>query len=313
MSFRRGCADSGGATREKTLTGARTLTDMRRRTVLAGAGSVVAGVASTGCLGSPRSIDALSTPTKQPPTGTELALGDAATLAGTELSVLEAGVRDVGVPPYSAFAVLEDPDGWQFVVVGVDSPNDGMGRDAAFEVSYHPWIDGELLEYSAHAPGFDGPPLDSSDDPSIPAARGPDVGQGVPVALPVPVGEYDQVGVVVGDAGDPDDSAYWHLGEVTDLLALEPNYRVHEATLVAADELFLELTIENDGDRDGVFQGILVLDTGADIDEVFTVGVPAGETVTERVSASLLSLDRVDEQSLPDVTHAGPGGRTFRI
>ncbi|AUX10065.1 hypothetical protein AArcSl_2443 [Halalkaliarchaeum desulfuricum] len=115
---------------------------MRRRTVLAGAFSIVAGLTPTGCLGSRPLEESLSAPTEP------------------------------------------------------------------FEFSYYPCIDGEPLEYADHAPEWDGPPLDSSDEPSRPPARGPDVGQGVPVAIPVPIGEHDDVGVVVADAEDPDDSAY---------------------------------------------------------------------------------------------------------
>lgn len=307
---------------------------MRRRRFAAVAGSVL--LCLPGCTDAPAADPAQqgSTPTptgtapNSTPTRTEPAddppaddprthrLGERSELGDQRVSIESAAVRDVGLPPYAAFAVLEDPDGWQFVVVGVEVDGPGGG---AFDLAYHPLVDGDPLEYAAAAPDYGGPPLDSSDDPAIPAADGPDIDGGTPVAIPVPTGEYDAVAVRVrgGDDGTGDanrETAHWSLPDaVVDDLAHEPEYRVHEADLEMEADIELAITIENAGDRDGVYQGVIVLRMGADIDQVFTVAVPAGETVTQRIPVGVLSADRVDEDDLPEVEQSGPGGRTFRI
>ena len=308
---------------------------MNRRRFLAVVGGVVALAGCTTSDDDPSSAESPSTPTELPstptetrtatPTGpSEYELGETAEFGGLELSVISAAVRDLAIAPYPAFAVGENPDGFQFLVLGVGT--DEIGSDE-FTPTYELWLDGEPVDYAERAPSFSGsPPLDSSDDATVPVAHGPDIDGGEPIAIPVPTGEYERVGVHASD-GDrqSEPEAVWELpeGVVADL-ALEPAYEVRDAGVridQEADEYMLDLTVENAGDRDGVYQGVMALEGAPDLDRVFTVAVPEGETVTEEVPFEFVSpshavdddLPEYDEDELPDVEVSRPGSRRFEL
>ena len=305
---------------------------MNRRRFLAVAGGVVTLAGCTTSDDDSSSAEtpsptetATSTETPSPtPTGPpEYQIGEMDEFGGLELAVTSTAVRDIAIAPYPEFAVVEDPDGFQFLVLAVET--DEIGSDA-FTPTYEPWLDGEPVDYAEHAPSFRGsPPLESTDGSAVPVADGPDVEStgvdgGELIAIPVPTGEYEQISILASDDDRPaEPEALWKLpDEVVADLALEPAYEVHDATLrldEGTDEFLLDLTVENTGDRDGVYQGLMNLQGGPDLDNVFTFAVPADETVTEPIPVTVISPDHAEESGgdLPEVELSNPSTRRFEI
>lgn len=106
-----------------------------------------------------------------------------------------------------------------------------------------------------------------------------------------------------------DTDVRWELpASALERLANRPEIRVLDAAVVARDgESALSLTLENTGDRDGVFRGIVLSPVGADIDDEVRIEVPQGETVTETVQNSVIE-DWGTEYELGEVD---PDRRTF--
>lgn len=82
-----------------------------------------------------------------------------------------------------------------------------------------------------------------------------------------------------------DTDVRWALPSSTlDRLALRPEIRVLDAAVVERNgESSLRLELENAGERDGVFRGIVISPVGVDLDDEIVVEVPKNETVTETI------------------------------
>lgn len=230
---------------------------MNRRQVL---GLAAAGLpAIAGCLGG--SPDA-STPddtteptdtgrTSQSPTTTErpprVEMGETATVGGREVTLsdplLRKGVYTEGV---------HDPQlvVWrgQFVVVTM--------RGTTLR---------SLDALRVAVPGDD----EASQSPTPTLAEGE-------YAVPIPTGEHETVELVVENAGE---STRWRLPpSVADQVGSMPQFGVESAGFVRDDgDLLLELTIRNDGDRDGQFVAT-ASSSGFTGNRTFDFHVPAGES-----------------------------------
>lgn len=117
---------------------------------------------------------------------------------------------------------------------------------------------------------------------------------GTRYALSVPVRSVDDAALVLASGPRP----AWRLPRpVIERLAAAPAFSLRDATIRdGEDGTVLQLTVENHGDRDGTFRGIVVSKTAADADAAVRFPVPAGETVTETVRDSIVrEWDPTDE------------------
>ena len=94
----------------------------------------------------------------------------------------------------------------------------------------------------------------------------------------------------------------WRIPErALERLAAVPAFHLHDATVVGEEGNYgLELTVENTGDREGTFRGVVDSDQADDYDEEFAFEVPAGETVTETVR-NRITTDWQDDEFVHDV------------
>lgn len=234
---------------------------MRRRSYLATFG---AGVASlTGCLGVPTNRGATrseSTRTPQPsptaePTATtasrRLPMGRSVTVDGSELRVANPSLEKAILAPGVHDPTVRTTAG-QFVVV--DVRRDGEPLDRGTEAVLRSSVDGE-------------PPRESEPVPSAEPGRW---------GFPFPAVESERAAVRWRtDGGD----IYWNLPTtVRTTLDAKPSFRVTSATVPRRDgRLVLDLTVVNDGTRDGRFRAVVSMEAFSGR-EVIEFPVPAGES-----------------------------------
>jgi hypothetical protein len=259
---------------------------MNRRTVLAGAGIAIAGLA--GCAGDPgRDTDDSTltdetdgttgpTPTRtakqgavtdRPPESTSTALetqrrpvGTTATLAdGTSLTVANPTVQRSIVAYHSQFLSVERADGRQFVVVSVAGDTDVdpssfvLARDG--EIQSPPWTQQYVRSVTRECAG---------------------------TCIGVPVEAEGAASAAIAYCPDDDVCAVWALDDTT--VAAFPNVpalRVRDAAVTDEDgDVGIELSVDNVGDRDGVFLALVAPAWVADVEEPFGFPVPQDEVVT---------------------------------
>jgi len=104
------------------------------------------------------------------------------------------------------------------------------------------------------------------------------------VAVPVPVAPASEATVrfTRGSSVDEDIVATWTVPpELVSGFDSAPAFAVRGAQMVPCETATLGLTVENDGDRDGVFRGLAVLGGYGDVSYPFAFDVPEGESVTQ--------------------------------
>jgi hypothetical protein len=259
---------------------------MNRRTVLAGAGVAIAGLA--GCAGEPgRDTDDSTltdrtdgttrpTPTRtakqgavtdRPPESASTALetqrrpvGTTATLAdGTSLTVANPTVQRSIVAYHSQFLSVERADGRQFVVVSVAGDTDVdpssfvLARDGTTQSP--PQTQQYVRSVTRECDG---------------------------TCIGVPVETEGAASAAVAYRPGDDVRAAWALDDTT--VAAFPNVpalRVRDAAVTDEDgDVGIELSVDNVGDREGVFLALVAPAWVADVEEPFGFPVPQDEVVT---------------------------------
>ena len=251
---------------------------MRRRTVLAG----LTLASFSGCLGDREDDGRTSTQPEGTPTHipeeTErerLVIGETATFDdGTSLTVTNPTIQKSIIAAHSQFLAIERKDGLQFVVVDVEG-------DADFEPSSF------VLERNGD---IEEPPQTQQ------AIRGVVRScEGTCIAISVEAEPEDSVAVAfrVNDVS----RAVWALDDTTvTMIAAVPDLRLQKATLTdQGDGLGIEFTVENVGNRDGVFRALVVPAWVADVESPVGFEVAKNETVTETITPSEIQLLEPDE------------------
>lgn len=252
---------------------------MRRRRALQLVGGTVCALA--GCLGQNDS-DTEPTPAQDPgktttpraePTPRELG-----TQAGDGVTVDAVSVQR-SVIHHHAWREIHEPDDGQMLVVVGSAPDSDTQFDAR----------------------LDGDSVDSTERTEL--RRDSRL-----YALSVPVGSVDEAEIVLQNGAKP----AWRLPDgVTESLAAAPEFRLTTAEILDVDgETGLRLTLENRGERDGVFRGVANYADAADADSQIEIPVPASETVTETVQPSALGSWSADAEFSHDIT---PKTRVFEI
>lgn len=244
---------------------------MRRREALALLGAGAASLA--GCTdglpagASPTPTESpAATPTESPtPAGTRrVPMGGSVTVGDATVTVANPRVRKTVVQDNGIWqTLLVDPG--QFVVVDVTTEGALPERfvDAPFRsvAGGDPLPDGEAVLTVEGEPGA--------------APRSPRKWDGRRVAFPFPADRPASAGVR-WRAGDTD--VVWDLpASVRETLAAEPVFRVENVGAVRRDgRVDLDLTVANEGDRDGRFMAWVSFQAISDASSVVEFGVPAG-------------------------------------
>lgn len=252
---------------------------MRRRRALQLVGGTVCALA--GCLGQSDS-DTESTPAQDPETTTtpraEPTPHELGTRAGDGVTVDAVSVQR-SVIHHHAWREIHEPDDGQMLVVAGSAPDSDSQFDAR----------------------LDGDSIDSTERTEL--RRDSRL-----YALSVPVGTVDAAEIVLQNGAKP----AWRLpDDITEHLAAAPEFHLTAAEILDVDGATgLRLTIENRGERDGVFRGVVNYADAADADSRIEIPVPADETVTETVQPSALDSWSVDAEFAHDIT---PKTRVFEI
>lgn len=250
---------------------------MDRRTVLARAGIVVAGL--SGCAGDPDRGGATSTTTERPiePDPTEpgpqrLATGESVTVAdGTSLTIADPMVQQSIVAYHSQFLSIEREDGVQFVVVDVDG-------DADFEPSSF------VLERNGD---IESPPRTQQYVRHV-------VRECEGTCIGIPVDAEAAKSAAIAYRPDDERRAVWELDDATvATFPTVPALRLQDAAVTEHDgDVAVEFSVDNVGERDGVFLGLVAPAWVTDVEEPVGFTVPRGDTVTETVVPS--EVQRLD-------------------
>jgi hypothetical protein len=268
---------------------------MDRRTVLASAGIVVAGL--SGCAGDPDRDDE-STPTERQlesdPTEPEPqrpATGDPVTVAdGTSLMVADSTVQQSIVAYHSQFLSIEREDGLQFVVVDV------VG-DADFEPSSF------VLKRNGDV---ESPPRTQQYVRRV-------VGACDGTCIGIPVDAEAATSAAIAYRPDDELRAVWELDDATvAALPTVPALRLRDAAVTEQNgEVGVEFSVDNVGERDGVFLGLVAPAWVADVAEPFGFTVPRGDTVTETLVPN--EIQRLDPDEAGFSTEPTDDTRYFEI
>lgn len=253
---------------------------MNRRTVLAGVGIAVTGL--SGCAdetnqdGDNDTLEDRTTESTPTETGPQrLAMGESTTFDDrTSLTVADPTVRESIVAEHSQFLAIEREDGLQFVVVDVDG-------DADFEPSSF------VLERDGD---IESPPQTQQYVHSV--ARECD---GTCVAIPVDAEAAESAAIVF--RLDRESRAVWELNDATvSAISKLPALRLHDAVVTDENgDVGVEFSVENVGDRDGVFLALIAPAWVADVEEPVGFPVSRDETVTETVVPSEIQELEPDE------------------
>jgi hypothetical protein len=256
---------------------------MRRRRALQLVGGTVCALA--GCLGQNGS-DSEPTPDQDPgktttpraePTPRELG-----TQAGDGVAVDAVSVQR-SVIHHHAWREIHEPDDGQMLVVTGSVPA-SIDRSA---VRFDARLDGDTVSSTVQTELRDRSRL---------------------YALSVPVETVDEAELVLQNGAKP----AWRLpDDVTETLAAAPEFRLTTAEILDTDgDTGLRLTVENRGERDSVFRGVVEYADAADADSPVEIQVSAGETVTETVQPSALESWSADAEFARDIA---PKTRVFEI
>lgn len=193
---------------------------------------------------------------------TDYALGDEVPVDGIGTVTVESVTVQRSVIHHHLYREVYEPVDAQMLILTGQIPDD---IDPQFDIRFLPRIDGAIIDAAANTWLTSGDRI---------------------YALSVPVDTVTEVGVVLQAGERPT----WKLPEsVIDRLAVAPEFHLHDASVLEADgETVLELTVENRGDRDGVFRAVAKHYSAADADTAIRFPVPAGETVSETVYSSIV-------------------------
>lgn len=236
---------------------------MKRRPMLALLGAGATGVA--GCLGpSPGSPSPASRGTPTPDATRRVSMGRTVGVEGVSATVRDPRVRKAVVTRGAHTFVVAAAG--QYVVVDVTA--DGTVPDDHDAVDLRSAVDG--------APLADADPIRTV---------------GGSHAFPFPAERHESAAVHRAAGGA---EVYWELPRaVLEALATEPRFRVDDLSVPRRDgDLVLELTVANEGDRDGRFRARVSFE-GFSGGSVVEFAVPAGETrsYSGRPGGVLLYLD----------------------
>jgi hypothetical protein len=196
-----------------------------------------------------------------------VAMGESAVVDKQSLTVENPRIRPTVMQDAGAWQSLRVPDG-QFLVVDVTAR--GPVPEHARDLHLGGAVDGQPV---------DGDPVlvVEGEDPGGP--RAPSEWERRRLAIPFPAAAHERASVWwrVGDT-----TVRWPLGEATlSTLAAEPAFRVEELSVrPAGNDVALDLTVANEGDRDARFQAWVSFEAIHDESSTVTLDVPAGGTAS---------------------------------
>jgi hypothetical protein len=243
---------------------------MDRRTVLAGVGIAVAGLA--GCAGETDrdggtgtvTLTGRSTESTPAETGPQrLATGESTTFAdGTSLTTVDPTVQESIVAYSREFLTIQREDGIQFVVGGVEG-------NADFEPSSF------MLERNGR---IRSPPQTQQYVRGVTREC-----NATCIAIPVDVGVAESAAIAYRSDGEV--RAVWELDSATVTAFSDvPDLRLRDATVTdGTGDVGVEFSVDNVGERNGVFLALVAPAWLADAGEPVGFPVPRNETVTETV------------------------------
>lgn len=239
---------------------------MQRRHALQLVGGAVFSVAGCVAANGPQTTQTetrtTQTKTETPDEDSGYELGDEILVDGLGTVAVESVTVRRSVIHHHLWRSLYEPVDAQMLVLAGRILDDA---DPEFDIQFDARIDGDIIE-SAERTWL------SADDRIH--------------TLSVPVDTVNEAAIVLR-AGE---RSVWTLpDDVSNRIAVAPEFHHHDATILEIDDgTALDLTVENRGNRDGVFRGVAKHASAADADSGIRFPVPAGETVTETVQPSVL-------------------------
>ena len=234
---------------------------MQRRHSLQLLGGAVLSVAGCVTTDGPRTVTT-RTERKTPAADTDHTLGDEVLVDGIGTVTVESVTVQRSVIHHLLYREVYEPVDAQMLVLTGQIPDDA---DPQFDVQFQARIDGTVIDAAARTWLLSGDRI---------------------YTLSVPVEAVTEAALVLQAGERP----AWTLPEtVIDRLVVAPAFHLHDATVREADgEKALELTVENRGDRDGVFRAVAKHHSAADADAAIRFPVPADETVSKTVNSSMV-------------------------
>ena len=234
---------------------------MRRRHAHQSLGS--AALSAAGCVTTDEpQTGTTRTEPKTPAADTDHTLGDEVLVDGLRPVMVKSVTVQRSVIHHHLYREVYEPVDAQMLVLAGQIPD---GADPEFDIQFQTRIDGTLIDAAARTWLVSGDRI---------------------YTLSVPVETVTEAALVLQAGERP----AWTLPEtVIDRLAVAPAFHLHDATVIEADgETALELTVENRGDRDGVFRAVAKHDSAADADAAIRFPVPADDTVSKTVHSSMV-------------------------
>lgn len=234
---------------------------MQRRHALQLLGGAVLSVAGCVTTDGPQT-ETTRTERKTPVADTDYTLGEEVPVDGIGTVTVESVTVQRSVIHHHLYREVYEPTDAQMLVLTGQIPDDA---DPEFDIRFQPRIDGTHTDVAAQTWLTSGNRI---------------------YALSVPVDTVTAAALVLQAGERP----AWRLPDtVVDRLAVAPRFHLCDATVLEADgETALELTVENRGDRDGVFRAVAKHYSAADADAAIRFPVPGGETVSETVHSSMV-------------------------
>ncbi|MFD1632923.1 hypothetical protein ACOZ4L_15555 (plasmid) [Haloplanus ruber] len=270
---------------------------MKRRRVLATLGTAAFG-SIAGCAGEPdrgsdesTRTDETTTPTRTDPGPQRLATGESTTVAdGVSVTVADPRVQSSIVAYSSQFLAVQREDGIQFVVVAVNG-------DIDFEPSSF------VLERNGVVRS---PPQTQQYVRSVTRECG-----GTCIGVPVKAEAAESAAIAYRPDGEV--RAVWELDDPT-VAAFPhvPDLRLQNAIITEQNgDVGVEFSVDNVGERNGIFLGLIAPAWLADAGEPVGFIVPRGETVTETVVPS--GIQRLSPDEAGFATEPTADTRYFEI
>ena len=260
-----------------------------RRSLLAGLATVslsVSGCLATEHSGVPNERTRTETRTASgsgPPATDRVQIGEPIGVGDRTATVLNPHVRKMVVKDTELWGDLAVGPG-QFLLVDVTTASGNVLSDEYTEVHELP-----LTVASDWRPlGGEAEPTLVADVPPDRPPTDPEDLETHAVGVPVPTGEVDAASVVWRTS---DRAVHWELAaETWALLARVPAFVVHAVETAVVDGGIVELTVsvENTGDRDGIWLAQVSEQSANDISDVRGYTIPAGETLTRTVRPPIL-------------------------
>ena len=236
-------------------------TAMRRRRALQLLGS--AALSAAGCVTTDEpQTGTTQTEHKTPAADTDHALGEEVLVDGIGTVTVTSATVQRSVIHYHLYREVYEPVDAQMLVLAGQIPDDA---DPEFDIQFQARIDGTVIGAAARTWLTSGNRI---------------------YALSIPVDTVTEATLVLQTGERP----AWTLPEtVVDRLAVAPAFHLHDAIVLEADgETALELTVENRGDRDGVFRAVAKHDSAADADAAIRFPVPADDNVSKTIHSSMV-------------------------